>query len=315
MKFPKISSWGIVLLLSWMIYSCGQKEHPAPQAPDLYELPGPVSRVDSNGITTTLSGYPYQHIRSNGGKTPVPGDRVKYHETIYQNDSIIYSTKLLERPIVSVLPVLSTLPVPHPPDYEALLVMAAGDSLSVVQRLDTFNVKSLPRGVKPSDVFTYHITLVEVVPKAQVDQEIAALKARELSVKDSVATFIQQFQEGKLDDQLKTHESGLKYLVLREGSGRKADAKAGTFVKVHYSGFLKDLTNFDNTFKDAKPFPFRLGRGKVIPGWDIGLDQMAVGGEAVLFVPSGLAYGLAGKPPNIPEKADLVFYVEMLDVY
>ena len=276
-------------------------------------LPEVLSKTDSLGNKYTMSNYPYTVYRSSGGKTPIPGDQVSYHETIYQNDSIIYSTRLMQRPITSVLPPLDELPTPFPPDYEALLLMAVGDSLCVIQDLDTFDIKTLPQGVTNEDDFIYHIVLEEIVPKAEVEKRLAAMKAREQSVKDTVADLIQKYEDGSLASQLTTHESGLKYMLFEKGNGREAES--GNFVRVHYSGFLKDKTNFDNTFTDAEPFTFRLDRGRVIPGWDIGVDLMAVGGKGIFFIPYGLAYGVAGKPPRIPEKADLVFYIEVVDVY
>ena len=44
-------------------------------------------------------------------------------------------------------------------------------------------------------------------------------------------------------------------------------AKAGNRIKVHYLGKLLNGTTFDACLK--KPFPFRLGKGEVILGWDM----------------------------------------------
>ncbi len=276
---------------------------------------GEVYEVNYNekGEPITAAGYPYEHHVANEGQRPVVGDRVSYHERIYQNDSVIYSTFLQNRPITSVLPSLDQLPRPIPPDYDALLLMAVGDSLTVYQDLDSFDVNSLPNGVTNEDQFIYHIKMVNIVEKNIVDQEIATLKAREQSVRDSVADYVQRFGSGALASELKTSKAGVEVLTLREGTGRKAES--GNFVTVHYSGFLKDLTNFDNSFKEAFPFTFRLDRGRVIMCWDDAIQNMAVGEQAILFIPYTLAYGVAGSAPKIPEKADLVFYVEILDVY
>ena len=62
---------------------------------------------------------------------------------------------------------------------------------------------------------------------------------------------------------------------IKIGSG--AMAKSGNRIKVHYLGKLTNGTTFDACLK--KPFPFRLGKGEVIRGWDIGCEGMMVGGE------------------------------------
>ena len=71
---------------------------------------------------------------------------------------------------------------------------------------------------------------------------------------------------------------------------------------------------FDTSFRMGRPYTFTVGRGEVIRGWDLGIPLLKKGGTAALFIPYTLAYGEAGKPPSIPEKSDLMFYVELTDV-
>jgi peptidylprolyl isomerase len=62
----------------------------------------------------------------------------------------------------------------------------------------------------------------------------------------------------------------------------------------------------------AEPFPFTLGQGEVIPGWEQGVEGMRVGGRRELIIPAALAYGAQGRPPVIPPNAPLVFVVDLL---
>ena len=71
---------------------------------------------------------------------------------------------------------------------------------------------------------------------------------------------------------------------------------------------------FDNSYERGEPIDFQLGVGSVIPGWDEGFALLKEGTKATLFVPYSLAYGEAGSPPVIPERSDLIFYVELLKV-
>lgn len=112
----------------------------------------------------------------------------------------------------------------------------------------------------------------------------------------------------------KTTASGLKYAILKPGKG--AEAKEGQTVAVHYTGWLKDGgTKFDSSRDRGEPFPFPLGAGRVIKGWDEGVKGMKVGEQRQLLIPAKLGYGETGTPGGpIPPNATLIFDVELLDV-
>lgn len=95
--------------------------------------------------------------------------------------------------------------------------------------------------------------------------------------------------------------------------GNGPQPKPGQYVKVQYVGTLKDGTEFDSSYKHNEPFEFQLG-GPVIPGWNEGVATMKVGGRSKMTIPYAQAYGEEGRPPVIPEKADLVFDIELLGV-
>lgn len=107
-----------------------------------------------------------------------------------------------------------------------------------------------------------------------------------------------------------TTASGLKYQDLRVGDG--ASPQMGQTVSVHYIGRLENGTEFNNSYKLGKPIDFKLG--KVIPGWNEGLQTMKVGGKRRLWIPSKLAYGPTGNPPVIPPNANLDFEIELLGI-
>jgi peptidylprolyl isomerase len=100
---------------------------------------------------------------------------------------------------------------------------------------------------------------------------------------------------------------------LEEGSG--AEAKVGDQVTVQYVGVnYKNGKEFDSSWSRSEPFPFSLGGGEVIPGWDQGIVGMKVGGRRELIIPPELAYGEEGRPPAIPPNETLVFVVDLLEV-
>jgi FKBP-type peptidyl-prolyl cis-trans isomerase len=104
----------------------------------------------------------------------------------------------------------------------------------------------------------------------------------------------------------------LKIETLKEGSG--AVAAAGKKVTVHYTGKLTDGKVFDSSESRNSPFPFVLGAGQVIQGWDKGVDGMKVGERRRLTIPGSMAYGERGITNVIPPNATLVFEVELLSV-
>ena len=88
----------------------------------------------------------------------------------------------------------------------------------------------------------------------------------------------------------------------------------------HYTGWLTDGTKFDSSRdtmpngQPRTPIAFPQGARRVIAGWDLGFEGMRVGGQRRLFIPYQLAYGEAGRPPRIPERATLIFDVELMAV-
>ena len=118
---------------------------------------------------------------------------------------------------------------------------------------------------------------------------------------------------------MQTTASGLQYIDTIVGTG--AEAAAGAYVQVHYTGWLyndgaadKKGAKFDSSKDRGDPFAFDLGAGSVIKGWDEGVQGMKVGGARTLIIPAALGYGARGAGGVIPPNATLMFDVELLAV-
>jgi peptidylprolyl isomerase len=103
--------------------------------------------------------------------------------------------------------------------------------------------------------------------------------------------------------------------------GEGAEAQAGQTVIVHYTGWLYDEstpdnkgTKFDSSLDRNEPFDFPLGGGRVIQGWDLGVQGMKEGGSRTLVIPPEMGYGARGAGGVIPPNATLVFDVKLLKV-
>jgi peptidylprolyl isomerase len=124
---------------------------------------------------------------------------------------------------------------------------------------------------------------------------------KDLSKKPTVAT-----PAGQPPAQLETKD-------IVKGKGRRA--KKGDKVTVKYVGVAFSTgQQFDASWDRHQTFPFTLGQGMVIPGWDQGIPGMRKGGRRMLTIPPDLAYGPSGSPPAIGPNETLIFIVDMVKV-
>jgi FKBP-type peptidyl-prolyl cis-trans isomerase len=112
---------------------------------------------------------------------------------------------------------------------------------------------------------------------------------------------------------------GLTARVLQTGDGRVA--QVGDIVEVHYTGWLYDEaaednrgSKFDSSVDRGEHFQFPLGAGRVIKGWDQGVEGMAIGELRELTIAPEMAYGDRGAGSVIPPGATLVFEIELFDL-
>ena len=122
----------------------------------------------------------------------------------------------------------------------------------------------------------------EIVQAARGEAAAGALSAGQAFLAENAAA-----------DGVMVTESGLQYIVLREGDG--ASPMPGQFVTLHYRGTLPDGTEFDSSY-DGEPVTF--GVDQVIAGFGEAVTLMQVGGHLRAFLPAALGYGAGGSPPE-----------------
>lgn len=136
---------------------------------------------------------------------------------------------------------------------------------------------------------------VELV-SSEIDEEVAA--AMDFFPDTSALTF-------------ENGPEGLRYAVIKKGEEGAEPAQKGNNVHVHYTGWLTNGYKFDSSRDRNQVFSFPLGGGRVIRGWELGVQGMLPGEKRILVVPPGLGYGSRGAGP-IPGGSTLIFAVEYL---
>ncbi|HET7179201.1 MAG TPA: FKBP-type peptidyl-prolyl cis-trans isomerase [Chryseosolibacter sp.] len=94
----------------------------------------------------------------------------------------------------------------------------------------------------------------------------------------------------------------IRYVMHADSSGTKPTIDS--CVTANYKGLLLAGGQVFDTGENVS-FPLK----SVIDGWKIGIPLMNVGDSITLYIPSGLAYGYYGYPPEIPSNANLIFNV------
>jgi peptidylprolyl isomerase len=97
-------------------------------------------------------------------------------------------------------------------------------------------------------------------------------------------------------------------------TGKGKPAKAGDTLTMQYVGVSWSTgEQFDASWDHGQPFPFKLGAGMVIPGWDKGMVGMRKGGRRLLVIPPEMGYGPTGQGPIGPNET-LIFAVDLVDI-
>ncbi|MDX5346647.1 MAG: FKBP-type peptidyl-prolyl cis-trans isomerase [Hymenobacteraceae bacterium] len=155
-------------------------------------------------------------------------------------------------------------------------------------------------------VLLFCLSLVLFTACGNDDSEDVVQKQRELDEQ-----IIKKYLEDNNLQATRT-SSGLYYSITEPTTGPQP--VKGNGVSVLYTGKLLDGKVFDSTSsRGNQPFNFILGAGQVIKGWDEGIALMKKGEKAVLYIPSGLAYGPQAKS-NIPANSVLIFDVELVEI-
>jgi FKBP-type peptidyl-prolyl cis-trans isomerase FkpA len=284
----------------------------------LFSLSRCAERTDGEDFTVTPSGYEMVWHERGSGEKPEVGDYLFFTASYSIDDSMLFDTRTRPDTPSIQLTAIDDPETKDDPVFNAFRLMVPGDSITVSQRGDQMEVDQHQLGENTVD---FHIALHEVVSEEEFQirmgraqerrmQQMTDVMEREDEVEEFAREVLNRYQNNDLGGELQETPSGLQYVIHEEGSGRKIGR--GEPADVHYYGLVIDNGEmFDNSFRRGEPFSLNVGAGMVIPGWDESLLLMNRGARVSVFIPYDLAYGMDGRPPVIPEQADLMFYMEI----
>jgi len=257
----------------------------------------------------TTHGYDFTNFTNLEGVKAQPGEAVLVSIATYVGDSLMGSTYKTGGPREIQIPELDKMPPKVPPIFDALLLMAKGDSASVIQELDSMMIKSLPPALKKEKQLRFLIKLVNITSKSEQEEKEKAAIAQSAAVETSLQATLAAYKAKTLGDRLKKTASGLEYVVEEQGTG--AAITEGEMLSTDYIGvLLADGKKFDASYDRGEPLKFTVGQ--MIPGFNEGVMLLNHGGKATFFIPWKIGYGAEGHPSGvIGPKADLVFYVDV----
>jgi FKBP-type peptidyl-prolyl cis-trans isomerase len=271
-----------------------------------------VAGCGNADYSRTQDGLIYKIFKTGDGPLIKPKTYLKLNQSASIRDSVLFST-------YSFLPAygfFDSLPTPAHDFLDILDKMRVGDSAVILRSVDTIYNRG---GIQYNETFKKGDN-IQVVIKVlgSFDTEEAMNADREKSFNAFKQVEIERLKEYISSKNLTPQETkeGVFVVIEKEGTGPKVDS--GMYVRVNYTGSLKNGnvfdSNVDSSFGHTEPFQYMAGARQVIPGWDIGVMQLKQGSKAKIFIPSLLGYGRESQGDKLPAFSDLIFEIEVLEV-
>jgi len=108
-----------------------------------------------------------------------------------------------------------------------------------------------------------------------------------------------------------TLPSGLQYLVMKKGDGKKP--MDDDTVEYNCRGLHLKGTEFENTYRTGKPVTVKV-KESVMPALREAIKLMPAGSKWQLFIPPQLAYGEEGRENSIGPNETVILEVELLAI-
>lgn len=242
--------------------------------------------IDNISKNETKDGLVYYEVKAGDGKKAEKGDNAYVHYTAYLSNGAIFASSLKKGKTTRIT--VGTGHVFAGWDLGLQFMQQGSKHRFIIPPELAYGKDGFKNIVPPNETITLDVEMVKLTPEVIVSN-----------------------WDGSGLDTIETN-SGLRYIIFEPGNGE--EIKNENIVEVHYSGYFSNKELFDSSVKREEPIKFPVGVEVVIDGWDEGLLLMKKGAKFQFLVPSKLAYGEVGAPPQIPPNADLIFDIEVLDV-
>lgn len=270
----------------------------------------------------TPSGLVYKIFPGKGGDTLRAGSYVKYNVEFVLTGRTGKTDSLLNLP--SGMPSYIQVDTSKRAEYSFMEIMPklrGGDSAVVIISVDSLKNK---KALDPSDsiVFVNGSSIecrLKIVQVFKDENTVRADYEKEIKVEEAKQSkAVEDYIAGKGLKGIKTKNGA--FVVLDNPGDASLKADSGKLASVKYKGYLMSDnskifdTNMDSSKGHTEPYEVAVGRGGVIVGWTEGLPYFGKGAKGKIFIPSYLAWGPQGSPPDIPANANVIFDIEILDI-
>ncbi|WP_186757391.1 FKBP-type peptidyl-prolyl cis-trans isomerase [Echinicola salinicaeni] len=292
--------------------------------------------VSCNKTKTTEDGTEYTYLEE-GSQKPENGQFVIYEFTAKNaKDSVFLSSIENGAPAYMMhndsIKRYDTTKV-RPAIDEIFSGLKKGDSIQFTAAASKiFGEMNTPPFLTPDENVTLNIGVTDILDESEMEDFMSKVQEKQRAKQEEaseaqLATDIKMIQDYMAENDLNATktESGLFYIIEEAGDGEAVEE--GNTVSVNYTGYVLDGTIFDTSVEEVakeneifnenrpyEPFNVMVGKGRVIPGWDEGLQLLKGGSKAKLLIPSTLAYGPRQAGEVIKPNSILIFDVEVLDV-
>lgn len=200
---------------------------------------------------------------------------------------------------------------------ECFLTMSIGDSVSfLIDPVNFFDITlktDLPSFLKNQKYLKLSVKLVDIQTNKDFEEQKRSFLSWISDFGEYEKVFLQQFlDQNKIEVQ--PTSSGLYKLTLSQGEGTRP--RYGDTVTINYDGKFLNGVFFDSTRKRESSFEFILGREwQVIEGIEEAISLMTEGEQALVIIPSRLAFGDGGSSTGlIPPYTSVIYELNLVRV-
>lgn len=267
------------------------------------------------GYSITKSGLHYRlNYIGDGDRNPEIGDYLHYNLVLSTiEDSIIYTNTNSASGGVKLIKFNNST---KGAIQEALSMMHQGDSVSLY--------------IETENLFLEPFSFVKYIPKdlETIKAELRLTKLYSPKELEDLEKKIAWKQDDEMNEQiqlkqfLEEHEIGEEYFIdgiyiIPHKEGKEERPTSGNSVLIHYKAGFLDGTHLDDTYFLNKPLEVRLGDpDQLLPGFNIGVRQMKLGGHATFIIPSLYAFGEKGSTNGtVKPFQTLIYEVELVAIF